>query len=172
MLFRSLGGFAVTSGHGVEEFAKEFEAKLDDYSSIMAKALGDRLAEAFAELMHKKAREASGYGQTENLAMKDIIRAKYRGIRPAPRYPACPDHTEKRTLFDILDAEKATGITLTESFAMSPASAVSGHYFNHPDSKYFAVGKLAKDQLEDYTLRKNQGLEVSACRAWAYRRWR
>ena len=156
-----LGGFAVTSGHGVETFAKEFEAKLDDYSSIMAKALGDRLAEAFAELMHKKAREASGYGQTENLAMKDIIREKYRGIRPAPGYPACPDHTEKRTLFDLLDAEQATGITLTESFAMSPASAVSGLYFNHPDSKYFAVGKLAKDQLEDYTLRKNQGLEVS-----------
>ena len=156
-----IGGFAVTTGHGVEAFAKEFEAKHDDYSAIMAKALGDRLAEARAELMHKKARDASGYGKTENLEMKDIIREKYRGIRPAPGYPACPEHTEKRTLFDILDAERATGITLTESFAMSPASSVSGLYFNHPESKYFAVGKLAKDQVEDYTLRKEQWLEVS-----------
>ena len=156
-----IGGFAVTTGHGVEEFAKEFEKKHDDYSAIMAKALGDRLAEALAELMHKKARDASGYGKTENLEMKDIIREKYRGIRPAPGYPACPEHTEKRTLFDILDAERATGITLTESFAMSPASSVSGLYFNHPESKYFAVGKLAKDQVEDYTLRKEQWLEVS-----------
>jgi 5-methyltetrahydrofolate--homocysteine methyltransferase len=156
-----LGGFAVTTGHGVEEFAKEFEAKHDDYSAIMAKALGDRLAEALAELMHKKARDASGYGKTENLEMKDIIREKYRGIRPAPGYPACPEHTEKRTLFDILNAEQATGITLTESFAMSPASSVSGLYFNHPESKYFAVGKLAKDQVEDYSLRKEQWMEVS-----------
>ncbi|HKB57152.1 MAG TPA: methionine synthase [Lacunisphaera sp.] len=156
-----IGGFAVTTGHGVEEFAKEFEARHDDYSAIMAKALGDRLAEALAELMHKKARDASGYGRTENLEMKDIIREKYRGIRPAPGYPACPEHTEKRTLFDILDAERATGITLTESFAMSPASSVSGLYFNHPDSKYFAVGKLAKDQIEDYTIRKEQWIEVT-----------
>jgi 5-methyltetrahydrofolate--homocysteine methyltransferase len=156
-----LGGFAVTAGHGVEEFAAEFRAKTDDFNAILAQALGDRLAEALAELMHKKAREYSGYGKTENLEMKDIIREKYRGIRPAPGYPACPDHTEKRTLFDILGAESATGINLTESFAMHPASSVSGLYFNHPESKYFAVGKLAKDQVEDYTLRKDQWLEVS-----------
>ena len=156
-----LGGFAVTAGHGVEEFAAEFRAKTDDFNAILAQALGDRLAEALAELMHKKAREYSGYGKTENLEMKDIIREKYRGIRPAPGYPACPDHTEKRTLFDILGAESATGINLTESFAMHPASSVSGLYFNHPESKYFAVGKLAKDQLEDYTLRKDQWMEVS-----------
>ncbi|AOS43119.1 Methionine synthase [Lacunisphaera limnophila] len=156
-----LGGFAVTAGHGVEEFAAEFRAQTDDFNAILAQALGDRLAEALAELMHKKAREYSGYGKTENLEMKDIIREKYRGIRPAPGYPACPDHTEKRTLFDILSAESTTGINLTESFAMHPASSVSGLYFNHPDSKYFAVGKLAKDQLEDYTLRKDQWMEVS-----------
>ncbi len=156
-----LGGFAVTSGHGVEPFAKHFEAQNDDYSAIMAKALGDRLAEALAELLHKKARDASGYGKTENLSMQDIIREKYRGVRPAPGYPACPDHTEKRTLFDLLDAEKATGITLTESFAMNPPSAVSGLYLNHPESKYFAVGKLAKDQIVDYSTRKGQAVEVS-----------
>jgi 5-methyltetrahydrofolate--homocysteine methyltransferase len=156
-----LGGFAVTSGHGVEAYAKAFEQKHDDYSAIMAKALGDRLAEALAELMHQRAREFSGYGRTENLPMKDILREKYRGIRPAPGYPACPDHTEKRTLFALLDAERATGIELTESFAMNPPSAVSGFYFNHPESKYFAVGKLARDQVEDYTVRKSQPLETT-----------
>jgi 5-methyltetrahydrofolate--homocysteine methyltransferase len=153
-----LGGFAVTSGHGVEEFAKEFEAQHDDYSAIMAKALGDRLAEALAELMHKKAREFSGYGRTENLEMKDIIREKYRGIRPAPGYPACPDHTEKPPLFDLLNATAATGIILTESQAMYPASSVSGMYFNHPDSKYFAVGKLGADQMREYAGRKGTSL--------------
>ena len=151
-----LGGFAVTSGHGVEEYAKEFEAQHDDYSAIMAKALGDRLAEALAELMHKKAREFSGYGKTENLAMKDIIREKYRGIRPAPGYPACPDHQTKPPLFELLAAEATTGIHLTESYAMFPASSVSGWYFNHPESKYFAVGKLGKDQVEDYAARLGQ----------------
>ncbi len=149
-----LGGFAVTAGHGVEQFATKFRAKHDDYNAIMAQALGDRLAEALAELMHKKAREACGYGKTENLEMKDIIREKYRGIRPAPGYPACPDHTEKPTLFALLDAPAATDITLTESNAMSPASSVSGFYFSHPESKYFAVGKLGKDQIEDYAARK------------------
>lgn len=151
-----LGGFAVTAGHGVEEFAKEFEAKHDDYSAIMAKALGDRLAEALAELMHKKVRDYCGFGQTENLTKQDLIREKYRGIRPAPGYPACPDHTEKPPLFDLLHATELTGITLTESNAMHPPSSVSGHYFNHPDSKYFAVGKLAKDQIADYSARKQQ----------------
>jgi 5-methyltetrahydrofolate--homocysteine methyltransferase len=152
------GCFAVTAGHGVEEFAAEFRAKLDDFNAIMAQALGDRLAEALAELMHKKARDYSGYGKTENLEMKDIIREKYRGVRPAPGYPACPDHTEKPALFALLNAPEAVGIKLTESNAMYPASSVSGFYFNHPESKYFAVGKLPKDQIEDYTARKNQPL--------------
>jgi 5-methyltetrahydrofolate--homocysteine methyltransferase len=159
-----LGGFAVTTGHGVEEFAKTFEAKQDDYGAIMAKALGDRLAEALAELMHKKERDFCAFGKTENLEMKDIIREKYLGIRPAPGYPACPDHTEKPPLFALLNATEFTGITLTESNAMHPPSSVSGHYFNHPDSKYFAVGKLSKDQVEDYSARKN--LPVPACEKW------
>jgi len=159
-----LGGFAVTAGHGVEEFAAEFRAAHDDYNAIMAQALGDRLAEALAELMHKKARDFSGYGKTENLEMKDIIREKYRGVRPAPGYPACPDHQAKPPLFKLLGAEAQTGITLTESFAMMPASSVSGHYFNHPESKYFAVGKLAKDQVEDYANRI--GLSVPETEKW------
>ena len=159
-----LGGFAVTTGHGVEEFSKTFEAKQDDYGAIMAKALGDRLAEALAELMHKKEREFCGFGKTENLEMKDIIREKYLGIRPAPGYPACPDHTEKPPLFALLNATEFTGITLTESNAMHPPSSVSGHYFNHPDSKYFAIGKLSKDQVEDYSARKN--LSVATCEKW------
>jgi len=151
-----LGGFAVTAGHGVEQLAAEFRAQHDDYSAIMAQALGDRLAEALAELMHKQARDFSGYGRSERLTMAEIIREKYRGIRPAPGYPACPDHTEKRTLFDLLGAETATGLALTESFAMTPASSVSGFYFNHHDAKYFAVGKLGRDQVEDYAGRKGQ----------------
>jgi len=159
-----LGGFAVTTGHGVEEFAKTFEANNDDYGAIMAKALGDRLAEACAELMHKKERDYCSFGKTENLEMKDIIREKYLGIRPAPGYPACPDHTEKPPLFDLLRAPELTGITLTESNAMHPPSSVSGHYFNHPDSKYFAVGKLSQDQVEDYSARKN--LPVATCEKW------
>ncbi|MCX6955829.1 MAG: methionine synthase [Verrucomicrobia bacterium] len=153
-----LGGFAVTSGHGVEEFAAEFRAQQDDYNAIMVQALGDRLAEALAEMMHKRAREACGYGKTENLTMEEIIREKYRGIRPAPGYPACHDHTEKPILFSLLNAEANTGIRLTESNAMYPASSVSGWYFNHPDSKYFGVGKLGKDQVTDYAARKGQTL--------------
>ncbi len=152
------GGFAVTAGHGVEEFAAEFRAKHDDYNAIMAQALGDRLAEALAELMHKQARDFCGYGKNENLPMADLIREKYRGVRPAPGYPACPDHTEKPILFKLLGVEAATGITLTESCAMSPASSVSGWYFNHPDSKYFGVGKLGQDQVTDYAARKDQTL--------------
>ena len=151
-----LGGFAVTAGHGVEAFAAEFKNKNDDYSAIMSQALGDRLAEALAELMHKRAREASGFGKTEDLPMADIIREKYRGVRPAPGYPACPDHTEKPILFDLLNAPAATGITLTESCAMNPASSVSGWYFNHPEAKYFGVGKLGRDQVTDYAKRKGQ----------------
>ncbi|HNC24523.1 MAG TPA: methionine synthase, partial [Opitutaceae bacterium] len=151
-----LGGFAVTSGHGDEAFAQEFAARHDDYSAIMVKALGDRLAEALAELLHHRAREFCGYGRTENLAMPDLIREQYRSIRPAPGYPACPDHTQKPPLFALLDATAATGITLTESQAMVPASSVSGFYFSHPSAKYFAVGKLGADQVEDYAARQGR----------------
>jgi cobalamin-dependent methionine synthase I len=159
-----VGGFAVTAGHGVEQLAAEFKAKHDDYSAIMAQALGDRLAEALAELMHKRARDFCGYGRAETLTMQEIIREKYRGIRPAPGYPACPDHTEKPTLFALLEATPATGITLTESCAMHPASSVSGMYFNHPDSKYFAVGKIGRDQIEDYAARKQ--MSVAEAERW------
>ncbi len=151
-----IGGFAVTAGHGVEALALEFKAAHDDYSAIMAQALGDRLAEASAEFFHKRAREACGFGRTENLSYEDLIRERYRGIRPAPGYPACPDHTEKPILFDLLNATAATGIVLTESCAMTPASSVSGWYFNHPEAKYFGVGKLGRDQVEDYAARKGQ----------------
>ncbi len=159
-----MGGFAVTSGHGVEAMAQQFRAKSDDYSAIMTQALGDRLAEAMAEMFHRRAREACGYGRTENLGYADLIREKYRGIRPAPGYPACPDHTEKPLLFDLLGAEKATGIRLTESCAMTPASSVSGWYFNHPDAKYFGVGKVGRDQVEDYARRK--GWAVAEAEKW------
>ena len=150
-----IGGFAVTAGHGVEKLAASFRSASDDYSAIMAQALGDRLAEAMAEMFHKRAREACGFGRTENLSHADLIREKYRGIRPAPGYPACPDHTEKPILFGLLGAERAAGITLTESCAMAPASSVSGWYLNHPESKYFGVGKLGRDQVEEYAARKD-----------------
>ena len=130
----------------------------------MAKALADRLAEAFAEWLHMQVRREWGYGKTEDLTAEDLIRERYRGIRPAPGYPACPDHTEKRTLFDLLDAEAASGVTLTESFAMLPAASVSGLYFAHPQSKYFAVGKIDRDQVEDYAARKK--LPVSEVERW------
>jgi 5-methyltetrahydrofolate--homocysteine methyltransferase len=148
-----IGGFAVTAGTGADEVAAEFKAAYDDYSAIMLKALADRLAEAFAEYAHKLAREAWGFGHNENLAPEDLIREKYRGIRPAAGYPACPDHTEKRTLFDLLEAEKNCGIKLTESFAMHPGASVSGLYFSHPEAKYFGVGKIARDHVEDYAAR-------------------
>jgi 5-methyltetrahydrofolate--homocysteine methyltransferase len=150
-----IGGFAVTSGHGVEQFAAQFREASDDYSAIMSQALGDRLAEAMAEMFHKRAREACGFGRTENLGYADLIRERYRGIRPAPGYPACPDHTEKPVLFRLLGVEAATGIRLTESCAMTPASSVSGWYLNHPESKYFGVGKLGRDQVADYASRKD-----------------
>lgn len=159
-----IGGFAVTLGVGVERFAAELKAAHDDYGAIMAQALGDRLAEALAELMHKRARDFCGFGREERLSMVEMLREKYRGIRPAPGYPACPDHTEKHTLFSLLGGEAATGIRLTESCAMHPASSVSGWYLNHPDSKYFAVGKIARDQLEDYAHRK--GWEISEAERW------
>jgi len=159
-----LGGFAVTAGHGADAFAAELRAAHDDYSAIVAQALGDRLAEALAELMHKRARDLCGFGRSEQLSPGDLIREKYRGIRPAPGYPACPDHTEKRPLFDLLGAETGAGIALTESFAMNPPSSVSGFYFNHPDAKYFAVGRLGRDQIEDYARRK--GWSVAEAEKW------
>jgi len=159
-----IGGFAVTAGHGVEGFAAQLRAASDDYSAIMSQALGDRLAEAMAEMFHKRAREACGFGRTENLSHGDLIRERYRGIRPAPGYPACPDHTEKPTLFRLLGGESATGISLTESCAMSPASSVSGWYLNHPESKYFGVGKLGRDQVDDYARRK--GWTVAEAEKW------
>ncbi|HMV45373.1 MAG TPA: methionine synthase, partial [Leptospiraceae bacterium] len=155
-----IGGFAVTSGHGADEFEKLFEEKHDDYNSIMAKALADRLAEAFAEYMHKYIREEWGFGKDENLSNSDLIKEKYRGIRPAAGYPASPDHTEKGILWDLLEVEKNTGIKLTESYAMWPGSSVSGLYFSHPDSKYFSVGKIGKDQISDYAKRKNMEIQI------------
>ncbi|MBT5459935.1 MAG: methionine synthase, partial [Rhodospirillaceae bacterium] len=153
------GGFAVSTGFGVDELAAEFEANHDDYNAIMVKALADRLAEAFAEKMHERVRkEFWGYAADETLDNASLIGEKYQGIRPAPGYPACPDHTEKATLWDLLDAEKTAGITLTESFAMHPGAAVSGWYFWHPESRYFGVGKISRDQVEDYAERKGTTL--------------
>jgi len=149
-----LGGFAVTAGIGADELAQTFTSEHDDYSSILTKALADRLAEAFAEFLHHEARVAWGFGRDENLSNEELLREKYQGIRPAAGYPASPDHTEKRTLFKLLNAEQATGITLTESFAMHPGASVSGLYFSHPDSKYFGVGKIGNDQVQDYAARK------------------
>ena len=154
-----LGAFAVTSGHGLKELVEKFKADHDDYNAIMAEALADRLAEAFAEFLHKRVREEWGYGKLEKLAPGDLIAEKYRGIRPAAGYPACPDHTEKAILWKLLNVERHAGIKLTESFAMWPGSSVSGLYFAHPESKYFAVGKLGRDQLLDYHLRKGMTLQ-------------
>ena len=160
-----LGGFAVTSGHGLDEIVADFAKRHDDYAAIMAKALADRLAEAFAERMHERVRkEFWGYAADEALSNEDLIAEKYRGIRPAPGYPACPDHTEKRTLFDLLAAEDNAGITLTESYAMWPAAAVSGWYFSHPEARYFGLGRIHKDQVEDYARRK--GMNLEDCERW------
>ncbi len=150
-----LGGFAV-SIHGADELSEEFKYQHDDYNAIITKALADRLAEAFAEYLHKQTRIAWGFGRDEQLSHADLIREKYRGIRPAAGYPACPDHAEKRTLFDLLDAEKNTGIKLTESFAMHPGASVSGLYFSHPDAKYFGVGQIGRDQVVDYATRRRE----------------
>ncbi|MBP6607610.1 MAG: methionine synthase, partial [Nitrospira sp.] len=159
-----VGAFVVTAGIGVPALCAKYENDHDDYNSIMVKALADRLAEAFAEWLHQQARVEWGYGKTEVLTTEDMIRERYRGIRPAPGYPACPDHTEKRTLFDLLKAEAQSGVTLTESYAMLPAAAVSGLYFAHPEAKYFAVGKINRDQVEDYATRKN--LPVGEVERW------
>ena len=159
-----IGAFAVTAGIGLDDLCRQFDKDHDDYNSIMAKALADRFAEAFAEYLHKRVRTEWGYGKEENLTCEDLIREKYRGIRPAPGYPACPDHTEKQLLFELLQVEENAGITLTESFAMLPAAAVSGFYFAHPEAKYFAVGKIGKDQVEDYARRKN--LPLATIERW------
>ncbi|MCL5043608.1 MAG: methionine synthase [Gammaproteobacteria bacterium] len=157
-----LGGFITTAGIGAEELAKNYEAKGDDYNAIMVKALADRLAEACAEWLHAKVRrELWGYAPDEQMDNDALIREKYRGIRPAPGYPACPDHTEKGTLFQLLDPENNCGITLTEHYAMFPTAAVSGWYFAHPDSKYFAVGKIERDQVASYSTRKAQDIAIS-----------
>jgi 5-methyltetrahydrofolate--homocysteine methyltransferase len=154
-----IGAFVVTAGEEVEKLAATFEKQMDDYKAIMAKALGDRIVEATAEWAHKKYRDAFGFGLTENLSSEDLIKEKYRGIRPAPGYPACPEHSEKLKLWGLLEATQRTGATLTENFAMSPASTISGYYFNHPDSTYFHVGKVGKDQIRDYAARKDMSTE-------------
>ena len=160
-----LGGFAVTAGLGIEPLIEKYEKDHDDYKSIMIKSLADRLAEAFAELMHKKVRkEIWGYCPDENFSVEELIAEKYRGIRPASGYPACPDHTEKKLLFDLLAVEDSTGIYLTESFAMYPAASVCGLYFAHPESKYFGLGKIQKDQIIDYSKRKH--MNVGEAEKW------
>jgi 5-methyltetrahydrofolate--homocysteine methyltransferase len=153
-----IGAFTVTI-EGIEPHIKRFEAALDDYNKITLQALADRLAEAFAEVLHEKVRkEYWGYATDEHLTNEELIKESYLGIRPAPGYPACPDHTEKYKLFNLLGGKEATGITLTESLAMYPASSVSGWYFANPESKYFGVGKIDKNQVEDYAKRKNMPL--------------
>jgi len=155
----------VTTGHGVAERAAVFEAEHDDYNSILLKALADRLAESFAECLHKQVRrELWAYAPDEELDNESLIREQYQGIRPAPGYPACPDHTEKATLFALLDAENACGVHLSESFAMTPASSVSGFYFSHPQSRYLNVGKIGRDQVEDIAARK--GAAVAEVERW------
>jgi 5-methyltetrahydrofolate--homocysteine methyltransferase len=153
-----IGAFAVTAGIGVDALVTEYEQQHDDYSAIIVKALADRLAEAFAEYLHAQARRDWGYGKDERLSSEDFIAEKYRGIRPAFGYPACPDHTEKGTLFTLLDAP-AAGITLTETFAMMPAASVSGLYLSHPQAKYFNIGRIGRDQLEDYAKRKAMAVD-------------
>ncbi len=160
-----VGAFAVTAGHGLDALVARYEAAHDDYSAILAKALADRLVEALAERLHERVRtELWGYARSESLDNEALIKEAYQGIRPAPGYPACPDHTEKRTLFDLLGAEERAGMTLTESFAMLPTAAVSGWYFWRPEARYFGVGKISRDQVEDYARRK--GMDVAAVERW------
>ncbi|MGB5689278.1 MAG: vitamin B12 dependent-methionine synthase activation domain-containing protein, partial [Woeseiaceae bacterium] len=160
-----VGAFAVTAGIGIDEHVARFEKAHDDYSSIVLKALADRLAEALAEHMHERTRrEFWAYAADEKLDNKALIAEQYRGIRPAPGYPACPDHTEKATLWKLLDVEASIGLQLTDSFAMFPTAAVSGFYFSHPDARYFAVGKIDRDQVESYAERK--GMSVAEAERW------
>jgi len=159
-----IGAFAVTSGIGLKELCDRFRAENDDYNAIMAEAIADRLAEAFAEYLHKRARDEWGYGRDEGLTPAELIQEKYRGIRPAPGYPACPDHTEKGTLWNLLDVQANTGMLITESFAMWPGSSVSGLYFAHPQSRYFVLGKIDRDQIADYADRK--GMSIAEIERW------
>jgi len=159
-----VGAFAVTTGIGLKELADQFRAKHDDYNAIMAEALADRLAEAFAECLHKQVRDEWGYGRSEKLSIDDLIHEKYRGVRPAPGYPACPDHTEKGAIWQLLDVEENTSIKLTESFAMWPGSSISGLYFAHPQSRYFTLGKIDREQVADYAERK--GMSVAEVERW------
>jgi 5-methyltetrahydrofolate--homocysteine methyltransferase len=159
-----LGAFAVSAGFGVERLVKRFERDHDDYNAILAKALADRLAEAFAEKLHETARREWGYGRDERLSREDLFKERYRGIRPAPGYPACPDHTEKRILWELLGTREAVEIDLTESCAMDPAASVSGLYFAHPEARYFSVGKIGRDQVADYAARK--GMPVEEAERW------
>jgi 5-methyltetrahydrofolate--homocysteine methyltransferase len=160
-----VGAFAVTAGTGTDELVARFEQDHDDYSAILTKALADRLAEAFAERLHQRVRqEFWGYARDEALDNEGLIKERYQGIRPAPGYPACPDHTEKRVLFDILGAEAQAGITLTESYAMLPTAAVSGYYFWRPEAQYFGVGKIERDQVEEYARRKD--MDVADVERW------
>ena len=160
-----IGAFAVTAGLGVDKLATHYEKDHDDYNSILVKALADRLAEAFAEMLHLRVRREWGYEpRAETPPIEDLIRERYRGIRPAPGYPACPDHTKKAALWRLLDVETATGILLTENFAMWPAASISGWYFSHPESRYFSVGKIGRDQIKDYARRT--GLTVKEVERW------
>lgn len=160
-----IGAFAVSTGFGTEELCARFESRHDDYSSIMVKAVADRLAEAAAEWLHEKVRrEIWAYAADEQFSHEDLINERYAGLRPAPGYPSCPDHTEKQKLFALIDAEKYTGIRLTESFAMYPAASVSGWYFSHPKAKYFPLGKIYKDQVISYAQRK--GMSVEEIEKW------
>ncbi|MBC8524775.1 MAG: B12-binding domain-containing protein, partial [Chlorobium phaeobacteroides] len=160
-----IGAFTLTAGHGVKELMKRFEAEHDDYHRIMVQALADRLAEAFAEMLHQRVRkELWGYAIDENLTKKQLLNEKYRGIRPAPGYPACPDHTEKPLIFNLLNSEAITGVTLTETYAMNPPASVCGLYFAHPEAKYFVLGSIGKDQVEEYALRK--GMSMAEAEKW------
>jgi 5-methyltetrahydrofolate--homocysteine methyltransferase len=155
----SIGAFAVTAGIGLPGLVKKYEADHDDYGAILAKSLADRLVEAFAECLHARARTEWGYGRDERPTLDDLLNERYRGIRPAPGYPACPDHSEKATLWRLLDVENAASIRLTENFAMHPAASVSGFYFAHPEARYFSVGKIGRDQVADYARRKGVSLD-------------
>ena len=159
-----IGAFAVTTGIGLKELCDGYRAGNDDYNAIMAEALADRLAEAFAECLHKQVRCEWGYSCGEGLSHAELIAEKYRGIRPAAGYPACPDHTEKGPLWELLEVEKNTGMMITESFAMWPGSSVSGLYFAHPESRYFSLGKIDRDQVADYAQRK--GMSVGEVERW------
>jgi 5-methyltetrahydrofolate--homocysteine methyltransferase len=160
-----MGCFCVTTGFGTQKLAQQFEEAHDDYNSIMIKAIADRLAEAFTEYLHKEVRTRYwGYVSKEDLSNDELIKEQYRGIRPAPGYPACPDHLEKNTIWEVLKVKENIGVELTESLAMWPAASVSGYYFAHPEAKYFGLGKINKDQLEDYSKRRN--ITMAEAKKW------